>query len=119
MAIVKLHEASDGSLHKTFKDFADHEAALKITDGILGAELNLDALEPSDLPGEDGKPAYYSGDKAQLAAFIVGNADLLRKVLSDAKVAQRGRKPAGRKPRKPKAVAPASSDAPKTSADAI
>lgn len=117
MAIVKLHEASDGSLHKTFKEFADHEAALKIIAGVSSADLDVSAFDASELVDDNGRPLTYTADLSQIAAFIVGNADLLRKVLSDAKIAQRGRKPAGRKPRKPKLQA-VSSDVPKTSAEA-
>lgn len=82
--IVKMHEASDGSLHKTFEAFAKHEEGLKITAAVSAAELNTDSFH--DVEGQ-----YMALDADCIGSFIADNAVVLRKILNDAVVIRRGR----------------------------
>lgn len=69
MAVVKMHKASDGSLHESFEAYAKHEAGIKIAKAL--EELGLSTSE---------------------TGVIVENADALRNILNASVVSRRGRK---------------------------
>lgn len=88
MAVVKMHKASDGSLHESFDAFAKHEEKLKISKAVETASFNLDAFFVNEDAGSDGKVL----PEENIGAFVAANADVLRKVLAAGNVSKRGRK---------------------------
>lgn len=101
MAIVKMHQASDGSLHVTFEAFAAHEAVLKMTPQL---EELADTIEFND---DINGSVIFAED---FPAFVIANADALRNILNGAVLTQRGRKEgAVAKVKKPLALVAASS----------
>ena len=92
MALVKMHKASDGSLHETFDAFAKREAELKIGKAVEAATFNMEVATSVD---------GYNGtliDTDDLASFITANAEVLRDILNSAVVPKRGRKTAAAAP---------------------
>lgn len=84
MAVVKMHQASDGSLHPDFEAYAKHEEAVKIR-----KSLQTVALNESMFAGEnDGQGLDFE----TIASFVVANGETLRAVLNGAVVSKRGRK---------------------------
>ena len=85
MAIVKMHKASDGSLHESFAAFAKHEEGLKITAAVKEATFVTAGFELDD---RDNSVLYVEG----IAEFVAANAETLRTILATASVSKRGRK---------------------------
>lgn len=79
MAVVKMHKASDGTLHESFDAFAKHEERLKIM-----PELDK-AIEACD---------FSASEHGVIREFTLNNADKLREILNGAVVSKRGRKAA-------------------------
>lgn len=90
MAVVKMHKASDGTLHESFEAFAKHEAKLKIGAAVEGASFDLSAFFVNEDAGSNGKVL----SEEDIGAFIADNADVLRTVLAAGNVSKRGRKAA-------------------------
>ena len=86
MAIIKMHQASDGSLHKSFEEYAAHEERLKITAAVKEAAFVNTGFELDD---RDNSVLF----RENIGEFIAANADVLRKILSESAVGRRGRKP--------------------------
>lgn len=84
MAVVKMHQASDGSLHPTFEAFAKHEEKLKIGKAVETANFDMTAFELDD---RDNAVLFPE----KIADFIAANADTLRSVLTAGTVSKRGR----------------------------
>ena len=97
MAVVKMHQASDGSLHKTKKDCDTHESKLRLQPAV---EKFVNELPAEEFGMADGQPVVLL---AQLPEFLAKHADTLRVVLNRALVTPKPRKGEG-KPRKPRAV---------------
>lgn len=87
MAVVKMHKASDGSLHESFDAFAKHEEGLKIAAACKDATFVTAGFELDD---RDQSVLYVEG----IAAFVAANANTLRAVLAAGSVSKRGRKTA-------------------------
>jgi hypothetical protein len=92
MAIVKMHQASDGSLHATFDAYVKHEESLKIVAGIEAAGLNTFSGYGQDDRGNQVIFSEPGATEASIADFIVANAETLRNILNNAVVSKRGRK---------------------------
>lgn len=88
MAIVKMHQASDGSLHPSFEAFATHEEKLKIEKAIEAAPLDLSAFFVNEDAGSNSKVL----DESDIHRFVSANAGVLRDILNAAQVSKRGRK---------------------------
>lgn len=85
MAIVKMHQASDGSLHPSFDAFAKHEEGLKIAAACKDATFVTAGFELDD---RDNSVLHIEN----VADFIAANAETLRTVLAAGAVSKRGRK---------------------------
>ena len=85
MAVVKMHQASDGSLHPTFEAYAAHERKVKIETAAKAAVFNASAFEAD----ADGDMVLHTDN---IYAFIADNAAVLEKILAGAVVSKRGRK---------------------------
>lgn len=112
MAVVKMHQAKDGSLHKTAKECADHEAGLRLGPAV---EKFVDSIGEEDLI-DAGAAEITSGvyiDLTTLPAFLVKHSATLRKLLNASLVSSRPRKgKEGEQPAKPRRVRPAATTAP-------
>lgn len=90
MAVVKMHKASDGSLHETFEAFARREEKLKI-----GKAVEVTSFDLSDFfVNEDAGSNERVLSEDNIGAFVVANAEKLRAILNVAVVTRRGRGPA-------------------------
>jgi len=89
MAKVTMHKANDGSLHEKAKDCEARNVTLRMMPALV--ELAQKAREGSDIVvnDEEGNRCIYLDD---LPAYIAANADALRKILNDSRVARRTRK---------------------------
>lgn len=85
MSVVKMYEASDGSLFKKFEDFAKHEESLKVRALCCGVEFNKAAFERDDRDNEVLFPE-------KIDAFLASNAETIRGILNASVVHKRGRK---------------------------
>lgn len=118
MAIVRMHQAKDGSLHKTAAECAKHEIGLRLSPAIEkfvdnikeGTEGLCNAEEVQLTEG-----IYF--DLTALPAFLVANAEELRKLLNDALTTKKPRKAKDanaektpRQPRKSKPIAAPTAD---------
>ena len=88
MAVVKMHKASDGSLHESFEAYAKHEAGLKIKKAIGESALNLTSFFVNEDAGSDAKVLHED----DISTFVADNADALRNILNNSAVSRRGRK---------------------------
>lgn len=85
MAIVKMHKASDGSLHESFDAFAKHEEKLKIEAAVKDVVFVTAGFELDD---RDNEVLHVEN----IGAFVAANADTLRSILAAGNVSKRGRK---------------------------
>lgn len=90
MAVVKMHKASDGTLHESFDAFAKHEEKLKIGKAVEAASFDLSAFFANEDAGSTGKVLF----EEDIGSFVAANADTLRAILAAASVSKRGRKAA-------------------------
>lgn len=88
MAVVKMHKASDGSLHETFEAFAERERRLRIEKACCEAAFDLDSF----FVNEDANSDVKVLSEHDIGNFVVDNADLLRTILETSVVSRRGRK---------------------------
>lgn len=88
MAKVTMHEASDGTLHKTKTIHDKYEVSLRVREKSDAAQYDLAMIVAVD---DGANQAIYVED---LTNFVVANADILRKLLNDSLVAKRSRKAA-------------------------
>lgn len=126
MAVVKMHEASDKSLHRTAKACAEHEIKLRLAPAI---EKFVNDLPESTFDNASNEPltSGFFLDVAALPQLLIDNADALRGLLNRALVTPKPRKGEGKprasRPAKPKAPAPESKPAdtptPPASTDAV
>lgn len=86
MAIVKMHEASDGSLFKKHEDYLAHETELRLRENIKDVRFDTNSFDTD----EGGHAVLY---KDNIADFIVANRELLRDAIAGSAVPVRGRKP--------------------------
>ena len=85
MAVVKMHKASDGTLHESFDAFAKHEEKLKIAAAVKDVTFVTAGFELDD---RDNEVLHVEN----IGEFIAANAVALRNVLASASVSKRGRK---------------------------
>lgn len=85
MAVVKMHKASDGSLHESFDAFAKHEEKLKIGEICKSVIFVTAGFELDD---RDNEVLHVDN----IAVFVAANADALRNILANSNVSKRGRK---------------------------
>jgi hypothetical protein len=101
MAKVILHRSSDGTLHETQTACAKHEVKLRIAPQVekLVSEVPKFVCDGGTFEADDrGNACLF---EENIPAFVVANADALRKILNDALVAKRARKPKAAKSDKP------------------
>ena len=94
MAKVTMHEANDGSLHKKAKDCDAHNVKLRMAPALaeLLGELHDNDARFRNVVAENGD--QFAGiSTTDLACLIVDHADAIRKILNDALVSRRPRKP--------------------------
>jgi len=116
MAIVKMHQAKDGSLHKTAAQCAEHEVKIRLAPAIDKFLENIKMETPGLVnAAEVSLTEGVFFDLAALPGFLVANAEELRKLLNGALVTPKPRKPkdpsAAPKPRKKTADEAAKTDA--------
>lgn len=85
MAVVKMHKASDGTLHESFEAFAKHEAKLKIAAAVKDVTFVTVGFKLDD---RDNEVLHVEN----IGEFIAANAVALRNVLAAGNVSKRGRK---------------------------
>ena len=78
MTIVKFYQATDGTLHKTFDEYAKHEQSERLVAALNSANLNRSAVQDN---------------YADAVKFISDNQDALLTILTKSAVGRRGRKP--------------------------
>jgi hypothetical protein len=110
MAIVRMHQAKDGSVHKTAAECAKHEVNLRLTPAIEKFVNNIKEGTPGLTDGADITSGMFF-DLTALPAFLIENAEELRKLLNDALTTKKPRKAkdanAEKVPRQPRKSKPA------------
>ncbi|HHP6845570.1 TPA: hypothetical protein ACSE8G_003391 [Acinetobacter baumannii] len=68
MPRITVHQASDGTLHRTYDEYAKHEEALRINHAYVESEL----------------PAFI--DDVDVKSFILANKNEIEKIILKSKV---------------------------------
>lgn len=92
MAKVTMHKSSDGVLHETQTACAKHEVKLRIIPQVtkLVSAVTGFPCDGGTFSADDrGQACLYPED---VPAFIVANADMLRKILNESLTSKRPRK---------------------------
>ena len=112
MAVVKMHQAKDGSLHKTAVLCAEHNIQLRLAPAV---DAFVEKLTPDNFVNADEVGPITGGvyiDLAKLPELLVKHSAELRKLYNDSLIERKPRKKDGEA--KPRASRPAKTpDAPK------
>lgn len=120
MAVVRMHQAKDGSLHKTAALCSERNIQLRLAPAV---DAFVNKLGPDNFVDADAVGPITSGlylDLANLPALLITHSAELRKLFNDAMIDRKGPRKAKdgqpAAPRKPRASKPAAEEKPATPA---
>lgn len=98
MTRIIMYKANDGTLFKTRKEMAAHNANIKFSESLSKVTFNSELVRLDDRENR----VIFFGD---IREFIIQNADVLRKALGTGIKDPRGRKSKAVTPSEPEVVA--------------